>query len=177
MKKWCRIIIKNVQKLQHGPISLRKWYIFDTRPIPPQPFRQPLPIPPQIRCFRPASPTLMQLFLGPYLSIWYWVLEKSAVPRVFQSFHPKWPVYSEIRLASLSGAARSLEPSFLSGVCNVSCSLSQSRRLIIPSIQTWIHTNSRISRALLLLSSSSSLHKNRNHFPTLKGRWFLLFIF
>ena len=118
----------------------------------------------------------MQLFLGPYLSIWYWVLEKSTVPWVFKSFHPKWPVYSEIRLASLSGAARSLEPSFLSGVCNASCSLSQWRRLIIPSIQTTIQTNFRMPRALFLFFSSSR-HKNHNHFPTLKGWWSLLFIF
>ena len=69
-------------------------------------------VPPQIGCFRPTSPTVMQLFLGPYLSIWYWVLVMSTVLWVFQCFHPKWPVDSEIRIASLSGAARSLEPSF-----------------------------------------------------------------
>ena len=113
----------------------------------------PLSHTPIIGCFRPTSPTVMQLFLGPYLSTWHWVLEKATVPWVFRSFHPKWPVCSETRLASLSGAARSLEPSFLSGVWNESCSLSQSRRLIIPSIQIWIHTNSKISRALFLFSS------------------------
>ena len=141
----------------------------------------PLSHTPIIGCFRPTSPTVMQLFLKPYLSIWHWVLEKSTVPWVFQSFQPKWQVYSVIRLASLSGAARSLGPSFLIGVWNESCSLSQSRRLIIPSIQIWIHTNSRVSRALFsfffFFLFSSSRHRNHNHFPTEEGWWSPLFIF